>query len=388
MNELEQLRKSIDAIDRQLLPLFLERMEVCSKVADYKRASGMAVLDSAREQQVLENKLKLLKELGKSEDLKDEVYDFFHAVMAISRIRQTRELTGPENRVRIETILAKAEARKETPTVCYFGSEGSYSESAAISYFGEGTKRFSAATFSEAFEKLKEEEADYLVLPIENSSTGTIAEVMELLLSHGYFIVGEEKIAIRHCLLGIKGATLDDVKTVYSHEQGILQCSEFLRQLKDVRCEEYYSTARSAKAVAEKQDKSLAAIAGKRNAQMLGLEVLAENINTNATNTTRFAVIAKKPEVDEACDKVSIAFTLPHESGQLHRLLACFAQAGLNLLKLESRPIANQPFEYMFLADYTGNLLDDDVRAVTDSVIEGTQEFTLLGNYKGRERES
>ncbi len=388
MNELEQLRQRIDTIDRQLLPLFLERMEICSKVAEYKRASRMPVLDAAREQQVLENKLKLLEELGKSDEQKSEVYDFFHAVMAISRIRQTRELAGPQERVRIETLLQQAAVRKETPVVCYFGSQGSYSESALISYFGEETERLSAATFKEAFERLKEEEADYLVLPIENSSTGTIAEVMELLLSYGYFIVGEEKIAIEHCLLGVKGATINDIKTVYSHEQGILQCGEFLHQLKDVRCEEYYSTAQSAKAVAEKQDKSFAAIAGKRNAELLGLEVLAENINTNATNTTRFAVIAKKPEVDETCDKVSIAFTLPHESGQLHRLLACFAQAGLNLLKLESRPIANQPFEYMFLADFTGNLLEDSVRAVTDSVIEGTQEFTLLGNYKGRERES
>lgn len=387
MNELEQLREEIDAIDRAMLPLFLQRMEVCSKVADYKRLSGMAVLDAKREEEVLQNKLKLLQELGRDEDMKTEVYDFFRAVMSISRIRQTRELTGEKNRVRIEELLHNNKARKQNPTICYFGSEGSYSESAAICYFGEEAKRFFASTFLEAFENLKEGKADYLVLPIENSSTGTIAEVMELLLSYGYAIVGEEKINVQHCLLGVKGATLDDIRTVYSHEQGILQCGDFLRGLKDVTCEEYYSTALSAKAVAKNQDKTLAAIAAKRNAELLGLEVLAENINTNDTNTTRFAMIAKHFEVDETCDKVSIAFTLPHESGQLQRLLACFAQAGLNLLKLESRPIANKPFEYMFLADYTGNLLDTSVREVTNSVIEGTREFTLLGNYAGRKTE-
>ncbi len=387
MNELEQLRKKIDSIDRELLPLFLERMEVCSQVADYKRSVGMAVLDAKRESQVLENKLKLLEELGKAEDMHGEVYDFFHAIMSISRIRQTRELTGHNGRTRMEEILAKVEQRKTMPTVCYFGSEGSYSEEAAIEYFGEDVSRCSAKTFEDAFRTLNEGKVDYLVVPIENSSTGTIREVMELLLKYQCYLVGEEKIAIRHCLLGVPRATLNDVKTIYSHEQGILQCGDFLHSLSGVVCEEYYSTALSAKAVADKKDKSCAAIAAKRNAKLLGLEVLAEDINNSSVNTTRFAIVAKAPEIDKECNKVSIAFTLPHESGQLHRLLACFAQEGLNLLKLESRPIASKPFEYMFLADYSGNLLDTTVREVTNSVIEGTQEFTLLGNYRAKDTE-
>ncbi|MBR5152012.1 MAG: chorismate mutase [Clostridia bacterium] len=387
MNELEQLRQQIDSLDRQLLPIFLERMEVCSQVAEYKRGIGMPVLDAQRESQVLKNKLELLAELGYGDDMKNEVYDFFHAVMAISRVRQTRELTGEQDRMRIETILKDRRTRKPNPIVCYYGNEGSYSEEAAISYFGKECKRISAGTFSDAFDTLTNNDADYLVLPLENSSTGTILEVSELLLKHKYYIVGEEKIAIRHCLLGIDGATIQDIRTVYSHQQGILQCGEFLRSLSEVRCEEYYSTAMSAQAVAEKQDLSCAAIASKTNAERLGLTVLAENINNSGVNTTRFAVIAKQPEVDEVCDKISIAFTLRHESGQLHRLLALFARAGLNLLKLESRPIPEQPFAYMFLADYSGNLLIPAVRQVTDSVIEGTEAFTLLGNYRGKEAE-
>ena len=385
MNQLEQLRQQIDAIDRQLLPLFLERMELCSKVADYKRGEGMAVLDAAREKQVLENKLSLLKELGGGTECETEVYDFFNAIMAISRIRQTRELSGEKDRVRLGDMLTSAQQRKQNPTICYFGSQGSYSEEAAIRYFGEEIGRFSAKTFGEAFKQLESAKADYLVLPIENSSTGTIAEVTELLLQYGYYIVGEEKISIRHCLLGIPGTKLSEIRTVYSHEQGILQCANFLHTLKDIQCKEYYSTALSAQAVAEQQDKTLAAIASKRNAALLGLEVLAENINNSQVNTTRFAVIAKNPEVDAESNKISIAFTLPHESGQLHRLLANFARAGFNLLKLESRPILDQPFEYMFLADYTGNLLDKKAREVTDSVIEDTQEFRWLGNYRGKE---
>ncbi len=383
MNELEQLRQQIDAVDRQLLPLFLERMELCSKVADYKRAARMPVLDAKREAEVLANKLELLPDAEKARA--NEVYEFFRSIMAISRILQTRELGAEQDRIRIEKLLEGTTAPKESPTVCYFGSEGSYSEEAAISYFGEGAERFSVRTFREAFAMLREEKADYLVLPMENSSTGTIAEVLELLLQYGYYLVGEEKIAIHHCLLGIKGATTEDIRKVYSHQQGILQCAEFLRTLPHAECVEYDSTALSAKTVAERKDKSLAAIASKRNATLLGLEILAEDINSSAVNTTRFGIIARKPEIDESCDKVSIAFTLPHESGQLHRLLACFAQAGLNLLKLESRPIPSEPFAYMFLADYTANLLNPDARDVTDSVIEGTKEFTFLGNYRSKE---
>ena len=378
MNELEQLRQQIDTIDRRLLPLFLERMKLCSRVADYKRKIGIPVLDAEREKRVLADKLKLLQEPG----MEAEVYEFFNAVMSISRVRQTRELTGEKDRVRIREIIQRSRTPVEEPRVCYFGSEGAYSEEAAIGYFGDGVWRFYAKTFEDAFVSLKEERADYAVLPIENSSTGTIVDVMDLLEQYSYYITGEIDIPIRHCLMGVNGAKLSDIRTVYSHEQGILQSRAFLKSLEDVQCETYHSTALSARAVAERGDRSMAAIAGRRNAELYGLEILAENINSSDANTTRFVVISKFPEISAACDKVSIAFTLPHESGQLHRLLACFAQGGLNLLKLESRPIPNKRFEYMFFVDYSGNLLDGHVREVTDSVIEGTQEFKLLGNYQ------
>ena len=379
MNELEQLREKIDKIDGQLLPLFLERMEVCSKVADYKREHGLPVLDADREKEVLQNKMKKVDD----PKLQPEVYEFFNAVMGISRIRQTRELGGQKDRLRIREILEQSRERVRNPKVCYFGREGSYSHRAAMQYF-TGGDLFRAAAFEDAFVCLKENRADYAVLPIENSSTGTIAEVVDLLERYSYYIIGEVDIPIRHCLLGVQGARLSDIQTVYSHEQGILQCRAFLKNL-GVRCETSHSTAGAAKMVAEGGDKTAAAIAGKQSAQLYGLSVLAENINSSEANTTRFAVISKYPEIDQSCNKVSIAFTLPHESGQLHRLLACFAQGNLNLLKLESRPIPSERFTYMFFADYEGNLMEDAVREVTDSVIEGTQQFKLLGNYRAGE---
>ncbi len=377
--KLDELRAEIDKIDSELLPLFLRRMELSSGVADYKRSVGKAVLDSEREKQVLMSKMDLVE--GKRQ--KNEVYEFYAAIMSISRERQTRELVGC-NRTMVEDLL-DPKPPIEDPKIVFYGADGSYTEQAAIKYFGADSKRRSVPTFDSAFSELESGNADYAVLPIENSYTGTIADVIDLLAKYGYFITGEVDVPIRHCLLGVPGAELSDVKTVYSHEQGIMQSREFLKTLGEVELKEYYSTSQSAQKVATDGDKSKAAIAGRQNAELYGLKVLAEDINNSAKNTTRFIIVSKNLEIDESCDKISAAFTLPHQSGELHRILACFARGDLNLVKLESRPLYDRNFEYMFFVDYCGNLLDGHVRRVTNNVIEGTGEFKLLGNYKLKE---
>lgn len=377
MSELEKLRDRIDKLDRQLLPLFLERMEVCGKVADYKREVGMAVLDAKREAEVLENKLALLGD----ESMKNEVYEFFSAIMSISRARQNLLLNGTENSVTLNIAQRLSQSRKTSPKIVYFGSEGAYSEEATTSFFGEDCDRFYAKTFDDAFDSIRDGRADYAVLPIENSSTGTIVDVVDLLAENKYYIVGEVYVPIRHCLMGVKGAKLTDIKKIYSHEQAIMQSKEFLKNI-DAECEAYFSTALSAKAVADSGDKTKAAIGAKRSAQLYGLDILAEGINNNEKNTTRFAVISLNPEVFEDSNKISAMFNLKHEKGQLSRVLNLFSRGGLNLLKLESRPIPESPFEYRFFVDYTGNLLDESVRAITDTAMAETENFTLLGNYK------
>ena len=375
-DRLSKLSSRIDEIDGELLKLFLERMDISSAVADYKRSTGMAVLDPVREKQVLKDKTDRLFDKSKE----NEVYEFFSSIMSISRDRQNRELHRRNTR-RIEDML-KPKAHVDDPVVAYFGTEGSYSEEAAIEYFGEDAKRFNAKNFEDAFLSLKDDKADYAVLPIENSYTGTISDVIDLLADYNYYIVGEAAIPIRHCLLGLPGASVGDIRHIYSHEQGIMQSMDFLKTLKDVEWDTYFNTARSAKMVAESGDKTKAAIASRRSARLYGLDILAEDINNSNKNTTRFIVVSKAPELDKDCDKISAAFTLPHESGELHRVLACFARGGLNLLKIESRPLPDRNFEYKFFVDYVGNLLDEDVRRITNGVIEGTSEFELLGNYK------
>ncbi len=382
MNELESLRQSIDETDKKLLPLFLERMQLCEKVADYKRRIGMPVLDSVREAQVLEDKMGLLTD----DSMQDEVYEFFSSIMTISRVRQNKILFDTEERPHSEDMLKNSVLPEQNPKVVYFGSEGAYSEEAAIGVFGDSSNRFYAKTFEDAFSALKEMRADYAVLPIENSSTGMIADVADLLAKYKYYIVGEIYIPIRHCLMAVKGAELSGIKTVYSHEQAILQSREFLKTLNEVQCETYHSTALSAKAVAESGDIHKAAIAAKRSAELYGLEILAEGINSSDENTTRFAVICTKPQISEKSNKISAVFKLKHESGQLSRILTSFARGGLNLVKLESRPIPESPFEYRFFVDYTGCLLDKNVRSITDTAMAESESFTLLGNYESKGR--
>lgn len=379
--ELKLLRDKIDIIDKQLLPLFLERMEVCGKVADYKIRSGMKVFDPVREKQVLDNKLKMVDDPS----FKSEVYEFFNSIMTISRIRQTGIIAAENKSVNLcDSIIADSRQSIKNPVVAYFGDEGSYTEEAAIDFFGEDCKRFCKSDFESVLKTVTTDNptADYAVVPIENSSTGTIADVTELIPKLGLYVVGEVSVPIRHCLVGISGASESDIKTVYSHQQALMQCSQYLSQLTAAKAQDFESTAMAAKMIAQKNDKSCAAIASERTARLYNLCVIKSDIVNSSCNTTRFVVVAARPEINEQCSKISLAFTLKHESGELYRILGSFARCGLNLMKLESRPIADRPFEYRFYADFTGNLLDNDVKGVVDEVRDETQSFKILGCYR------
>lgn len=381
MSELESLRCEIDRVDRALLPLFLERMSLCESVADYKRSNNMPVLDSVREKQVLDSKMDMLP----SSEMSEEVYEFFNSLMTISRIHQEKKLSDVREGICSE-IIKKSAKRKNRPTVACFGYEGSYSEEAAENFFGVDFEKTYVRAFRDGFEAVENGSADYTVLPIENSSTGMIAEVMDLLAEKEFYITGEAHISVRHCLLAHKGTEISDIRRIYSHEQALMQCQEFTGSM-NADCISCDSTALAARAVSEMNDNDVAAIASERTAKIYGLEVLKKGINTVDCNTTRFIVISAKPEISENADKISTVFTLEHKSGELCRVLSAFARGGLNLLKLESRPVPEKPFEYKFFADYSGNLNVDKVRELTDDVAAGTKKFVLLGNYISADKE-
>lgn len=378
--DLKELRDRIDEIDRQLLPLFLERMDMTSKVADYKREHNMAILDKAREREVLESKLAMLTDKSREND----VYEFFSCVMSISRDAQTHALYGMDTVKKLDDLISFGE-RKENPRIVYAGVEGAYAEQAAAEYFGEDSDRRPVHSFEDVLRAIESGKGDCGVVPVENSSTGSISETLDLLSKYNLYIIGEQYVEVNHCLLGNRGASIHDIKTIYSHEQGFLQSSEYLKRYPHIKREVYYNTAAAAEMVAKSGDISKAAIASRRNAELYGLDILAENINYSSKNTTRFLIIANRAVCEKDADKISAAFTLPHEAGMLHRVLATFAHGGLNLTRIESRPVREHNFEYRFFVDYTGNLADENVRRITENVIGQASEFRILGNYRAGE---
>ncbi len=383
MNELEALRKQIDEIDPQIVALYRQRMEISRKVGEYKLRNRMPVLDTGRELELLREKAALMED----RELRPYVIALYEQIMAQSRMIQTK-LINAWSPAKERAYQEYQEALRfqhwfpESDRVIYQGQPGAYGEEASIQYFGEDCDRTPARSFEGVFIAIREGLGGYGVLPIENSSTGSINAVYDLLGKYGCFIVGETTVHVEHCLAGVKGSSLGSITDVYSHEQGFLQCREFLADFPQWNQNVEANTAASAKMVARSRDPGKAAIASRRAARIYGLDILAEGINTNNHNYTRFVVVAEKPVVTEKADKVSVVFTVPHTEGSLHRILSVFAANGLNLLKLESRPIPGKGWEYNFFADFSGNLHSEGMEAVVHQLIDETLSFRILGNYE------
>ena len=225
-------------------------------------------------------------------------------------------------------------------------------------------------------------EADYGVLPIENSSTGGITEVYDLLRQHDCVIVGERRLKIEQNLLGLPEASLGDIRQVYSHPQGLKQSQQFLKQHPEIEPIPYYSTSKSAEMVASKEDVSLAAVAGKKAAELYGLKVLVPNINSNDNNTTRFVIIAPQALTVDNANKITLVLTVAHEPGSLYKTLGYFYHGGLNLMNLESRPMVGKSWEYFFHIDLKGNLNDPAVQNALEEVKKNCTFLKILGNYE------
>ena len=269
----------------------------------------------------------------------------------------------------------------ENPRVVYQGMPGAYSEEAAVNFFGPQVRSQGLNRFEDAFEALACGEADYAVLPIENSTTGAIRQVYDLLLQYQFYLVGETTVKVEHCLMALPGVKLEEITHVYSHEQGLFQSDRFLDRHPDWVRVPQLDTAGSAKYVKEAGDRTKAAICSQRAADVYGLRILVRGVNHNRENYTRFAVIRAKPELRPGSDKITATFRLPHQSGSLHEILTIFAVNGLNLVKLESRPVAGRKWEYMFVVEFTGNLQAPGMDAVLRELDQSTDQFRVMGNY-------
>ncbi len=379
--DLSEIRNDIDRIDGQLVPLLCERLDCSRKVAAYKQRHGIPVLNEQREREVLDA-------IASASDAFDPdgcgygranalVYS---TVMEVSRALQHRMLgAGEELRARLERAPRGLIASEKARVVCQ-GAKGAFSHEAASRLFNGAEPQF-VATWEDVIEAVRNGTADYGLLPVENSSTGSVHEAYDLIMENRCHIAAAVDVPVRQCLLGVKGASVAEIRTVVSHPQALSQCREFIRRHGFAE-QSYGNTATAAALVAERRDATFAAIGSAQAARAFGLEVLQDNIQTFDGNTTRFVAIARELCIPADADRITLLFCLPHVTGSLYHTLARFALEGLNLTKLESRPLRNGSFEYAFYLDFEGNLQNENTVALLCALSEELPEFTLLGNYR------
>lgn len=268
------------------------------------------------------------------------------------------------------------------PIVGYQGVSGAFSEQACQNFFSKDVKAIGYPEFEDVYVALKNGDIDYGVLPIENSSTGAINDNYDLIRKYGFYIVGETAVNVNQCLMGVPGAKLEDIEEVYSHPQGLAQSSEFFFEHRKMSPMPYKDTAMAAKYVALEQDKTKAAIASSLACELYGLEMIQEAIQNDKTNKTRFMIVSRDFITPLDSDKVSVLFTLPHEVGSLYNMLQITTLYGVNLEKIESRPIKEENWNYYFYIDFTGNIREKKVSKAISELKEKASTFRVLGNYK------
>ncbi len=372
---LNKYRKQIDKIDTKFVKLFEKRMDVAKKVGEFKKQRNMEIFVAEREKTILEKRAAQVK----NPEYKKYAMDFFENVMRISRSLQSKIVYKE-----IHSEIEAADFNGENLKVAYPGIAGSYSGEALKTFFPNAKNVINTVTFNDVAELVSKGDVDYGVLPFENNSSGAIADTLDLIISHKLRISGELSIDINHCLLGTQDCEISNIEEIYSHNQGFLQSKAYLGTLGDVKCIPLDNTAFAAKFVAESKNKAKAAIASRLAGETYGLKVLKENINENSSNSTRFVIVSNKLTGGADCDKISAIFTTRHKSGALCDVLSVFAQNSINISHIESRPLKERNFEYVFHIDFEGNLADENVTSTISQVQSLGAEFTVLGNYKSQ----
>lgn len=373
--DLLELREQIDAIDRQIVSLYEQRMEICGRVAEYKIETGKKVFDRQREME----KLDKVRSLTHNDFNSHGVEELFEQIMSMSRKLQYQLLAQHGDMGRLPFIRVE-ELETRRARVVFQGAEGAYSQAAMTRYFGEEIQSLHVDTFRDAMSAIDEGSADFAVLPIENSTAGIVSEIYDLLVEFENYIVGEQILQINHCLLGVPGTKLEDIRMVYSHPQSLMQSSRFLSG-HDWRQISMQNNAFAAKKVAEEQDRSQAAVASEYAAKVYGLEVLRQGVNQEKDNSTRFIIVTNQKIFRKDAAKISICFELPHHSGSLYHMLSHFIYNNLNLCKIESRPIEDRSWEYRFFIDFEGNLADSAVKSALRGLRDEARNMKILGNY-------
>ena len=378
---LEECRKEIDSIDKELVALFVKRMNVAKEVAEYKKETGKAIYDAERERQLLEK-----VEDAAGEEFGDYTRRLYSSILELSRNYQSKSLAISSG---LSGNIIKA--TKETPqlfpekaVVACQGVEGAHSSAACQKIFEKPSIMY-CQSFESVFQAVESGLCSYGVVPLENSSAGSVTEIYNLMSSHKFSIVRSTKMQIQHNLLAKKGTKIDDIREVYSHPQAISQSEEFISSLgKGVKVTECANTALAAKMVAESDRTDIAAISSELCASQYSLEIIKPRIQNTNNNYTRFICFSKKLEIYPGADRTSLLIKTPHRAGALYSVIANFYSLGINIIKLESRPIPESDFEFMFYFDIDVSVYSEKLPAIID-LLEyslGTENIKYLGSYR------
>ena len=374
--DINQIREDIKEVDYKIAELFEKRMKYTAELAEAKKEIGAPIYDKNRE----DEKLADITKNRSNPFIVKGLEEIFIQMMSISRKYQYH-LVHQRNRY-IENYFTEVPELVMFPDtrVVYAGVPGSFTCMASEKFFGRDIDHYGVAQFKEVALALNNGDADYGVLPIENSSAGDVAGVYNILLENDVCIVGEVFVKVDHCLLGCPGSKIEEIKTVYSHPQGLMQCAPYLEKL-GAEQKSVENTAIAAEMVAKRNNPQEAAIASRRAAELYGLDILAESINFDASNETRFVILSKKRQYTKDASKISISFAVLHESGTLYNILSHFIYNDLNLSHIESVPLPDRQWEYRFYVDISGNLHDPEVRNALQGVRAEAANFRILGNY-------
>ena len=378
---LEECRKEIDSIDKELVALFVRRMNVAKDVAEYKRATGKAVYDSERERKLLEK-----VEENAGEEFGDYARRLYSSVLELSRNYQSKSLaqkSGLSDSI-IKAVEETPALFPEKAVVACQGVEGAHSSAACQKLFEKPSIMY-CQSFESVFQAVESGLCAYGVVPLENSSAGSVTQIYNLMSEHKFSIVRSTKMQIQHNLLAKKGTKLSDIKEVFSHPQAISQSSDFLSSLgKDVKITECANTALAAKMVSESDRSDVAAVSSELCASQYSLEIVVPYVQNTKNNYTRFICFSKNLQIFPGADRTSLLIKTPHRAGALYSVIANFYALGINIIKLESRPIPESDFEFMFYFDIDVSVYSEKLPAIID-LLEyslGEQNIKYLGSYR------
>ena len=369
---IEDWRTEINTLDRELLRLLNQRARLALKVGESKTASGLSLCDHTREREVIER----MSEANEGPLDDRAIVELFRAIIHESRRIQTRAV-DQSSEEQAANRLDFGDAR-----VAFQGAPGAFSEQAAVQLLGEKIRLVPRPTFESLFLSIEDDSADYILAPIENSLAGFVHASFDLLLDSKLYIIGEVIIPISHCLIGCPGSSFETIVAVESHPVALDQCRRFLAanpQIKRIAAED---TAGSVERIISQGDPARAAIAGQRAAEKYGGVILREHLEDSSENYTRFLLLSTAQGFTEDADKLSLVIELPHQAGALYSALEPFARRGIDLLKIEGRPVRGRPWEYGFYLDVRGSVHDRDLIDTLAELRNGRVETRILGAYR------